>query len=118
MNPENMKTPLEVLKKHIDFLMKSFTCNSTKNPLFKLNPLFKINFIVCSEDLPYKDSYKADSIFTHEYHKQVKQIGEQGKIKKIDNYQELSVLAEREKRNMNFMLKGLRHDENHCLFCK
>ncbi|PAK41809.1 hypothetical protein [Peribacillus simplex] len=90
MNPENMKTPLEVLNEYnlSDFLMTSLKRNSTKDPLFKLNPLFENYFKVCSEDLPYKDIYKADSISPSEYHKQVKQI------------------AEREKRK--FLLKGLR----------
>ncbi|WHY95163.1 hypothetical protein [Peribacillus simplex] len=100
MNPENMKTPLEVLNEYnlSDFLMTSLKRNSTKDPLFKLNPLF------VSEDLPYKDIYKADSMFPQGFHKQVKQIVEQGKIKKLGNYHELLVLAEREKRK--FLIKG------------
>ncbi|MFE4143370.1 hypothetical protein ACFX4I_16095 [Peribacillus sp. YIM B13472] len=106
MNPENMKTPLKVLKEYIDFLIKSLTGNSTKDPLLKLNPLFEYYFKVCSEDLPYKDNYKADSMFPHEFHKQVKQIGEQGKIKKLGNYQQLFVLAVREKSKYEFLVKG------------
>ncbi|MED3912160.1 hypothetical protein [Peribacillus simplex] len=108
LNPENMKIPLEVLKEYnlSDFLMTSLTCNSTKDPLFKLNPLFENYFNVCSENLPYKDIYKADSMFPHEFHKQVKQIVEQGKIKKLGNYQELLVLAEREKSKYEFLVKG------------
>ncbi|RRN68496.1 hypothetical protein EI200_19385 [Peribacillus simplex] len=106
MNPENMKTPLEVLKEYIDFLIKSLTGNSTKDPLLKLNPLFENYFKVCSEDLPYKDIYIADSMFPHEFHKQVKQIGEQGKIKKLGNYQQLFVLAVREKSKYEFLVKG------------
>ncbi|KOR82915.1 hypothetical protein LHV56_13470 [Peribacillus frigoritolerans] len=106
MNPENMKTPLEVLNEYnlSDFLMTSLKRNSTKKPLFKLNPLFENYFKVCSEDLPYKDIYKTDSMFPQEFHKQVKQIAERGKIKKSGNYHELLVLAEREKRK--FLIKG------------
>ncbi|MEF2094068.1 hypothetical protein V3595_05210 [Bacillus sp. CFBP9009] len=106
MNPENMKTPLEVLKEYnlSDFLMTSLTRNSAKDLLFKLNPLFENYLKVCSEDLPYKDIfYKADSMFPHEFHKQVKQIVVQGKI---GNYQELLVLAEREKSKNEFLVKG------------
>ncbi|MCM3166677.1 hypothetical protein [Peribacillus frigoritolerans] len=79
MNPENMKTPLEVLNEYnlSDFLMTSLKRNSTKDPLFKLNPLFEN----CSEDLPYKDIYKADSMSPPEYHKQVKQTAEREKRK-------------------------------------
>ena len=106
MNPENMKTPLEVLNEYnlSDFLMTSLKRNSTKKPLFKLKPLFENYFKVCSVDLPYKDIYKADSMFPQELHKQVKQIVEQGKIKKSGNYHEQLVLAEREKRK--FLIKG------------
>ncbi|WP_458352125.1 hypothetical protein [Peribacillus frigoritolerans] len=101
MNPENMKTPLEVLNEYnlSDFLMTSLKRNSTKDPLFKLNPQFEN-----SVDLPYKDIYKADSMFPHEIHKQVKQIVGRGKIKKLGTYHELLVLAEREKRK--FLIKG------------
>lgn len=101
-----MKTPLEVLKEYnlSDFLMTSLTRNSAKDLLFKLNPLFENYLKVCSEDLPYKDIfYKADSMFPHEFHKQVKQIVVQGKI---GNYQELLVLAEREKSKNEFLVKG------------
>ncbi|MFJ7309287.1 hypothetical protein [Peribacillus frigoritolerans] len=106
MNPENMKTPLEVINEYnlSDFLMTSLKRNSTKDPLFKLNPLFENYFKVCSEDLPYKDIYKADSMSPPEFHKQVKQIAERGKIKKLGTYHELLVLAEREKRK--FLIKG------------
>ncbi|MGE7906438.1 hypothetical protein ACQKNS_18755 [Peribacillus sp. NPDC094092] len=93
MKPENMKTPLAVLKKYLDFPKKCFTCNSTKNPPFKLNPLFKNYFIVCSEVLPYKDIYKAYSMFPHEYHKQME-------------HQKRLVLAEREKSKYEFLVKG------------
>ncbi|SIR73653.1 hypothetical protein SAMN05878482_105264 [Peribacillus simplex] len=108
MNPENMKTQLEVVKEYnfSDFLMTSLSRNATNNPLYKLNPLYENYFIVCSEELPYKDIYKADSMFPHEYHKQVKQSGEQGKIKKLGNYQELLVLEEREKSKYEFLVKG------------
>ncbi|MGG0787116.1 hypothetical protein ABE132_00065 [Peribacillus simplex] len=109
MNPKNMKTPLEVLKEYnlSDFLMTPLTRNSAKDLLFKLNPLFENYLKICSEDLPYKDIfYKADSMFPHEFHKQVKQIGEQGKIKKLGNYQELLVLAGREKSKYEFLVKG------------
>lgn len=70
-----MKTPLEVLNEYnlSDFLMTSLKRNSTKDPLFKLNPLFEN----CSEGLPYK----ADSMSPPEYHKQVKQIAEREKRK-------------------------------------
>ncbi|MDM5224314.1 phosphotransferase [Peribacillus sp. NJ11] len=89
------------------FLMMSITRNSKNDPLSKLNPLFENYFKVCSEDLPYKDIYKADSMFPHEFHKQVKQIVEQEKIKKSSNYQELLVqLAEREKSKYEFLIKG------------
>ncbi|MED3760397.1 MULTISPECIES: hypothetical protein [Peribacillus] len=83
MNPVNMKTPLEVLNEYnlSDFLMTTLKRNSTKDPLFKLNPLFENYYKVCSEDLPYKDIYKADSISPSEYHKQVKQIAEREKRK-------------------------------------
>ncbi|MFJ7364417.1 hypothetical protein ACIQWQ_09875 [Peribacillus frigoritolerans] len=106
MNPENMKTPLEVLNEYnlSDFLMTSLKRNSTKNPLFKLNPQFENYFKVCSVDLPYKEVYKADSMFPHEFQKQVKQIVGRGKIKKLGTYHELLVLAEREKRK--FLFKG------------
>jgi hypothetical protein len=43
-------------------------------------------------------------MFPQEFHKQVKQIPERGKIKKSGNYHELLVLAEREKRK--FLIKG------------
>ncbi|MGM1034846.1 MAG: hypothetical protein ACQEXK_20580 [Bacillota bacterium] len=104
MNPENMKTPLEVLNEYnlSDFLMTSLKRNSTKKPLFKLNPLFENYFKVCSEDLPYKDIYKADTMFPQEFHRQ--EIAERGKIKGSGNYHELLVLAEREKRK--FLIKG------------
>lgn len=103
-----MKTLLEVLKEYnlSDFLMMSLTRNYTKDPLFKLNPLLENYFKVCSEDIPYKDIYKADSMFPHEFHKQMKQIVEQGKIKKSGHYQELSVLAERQKSKYEFLEKG------------
>ena len=46
-------------------------------------------------------------MFPHEFHKQVKQIVEQEKIKKSSNYQELLVqLAEREKSKYEFLIKG------------
>lgn len=95
-----MKTPLEVLNEYnlSDFLMTSLKRNSTKAPLFKLNLLF------VTEDLPYKDIHKADSMFPQGFHKQVKKNVEQGKIKKLGNYLELLVLAEREKRK--FLIKG------------
>lgn len=103
-----MKTLLEVLKQYnlSDFLMMSLRRNYTKDPLFKLNPLFENYFKVCSEDLPYKDIYKADSMFPQEFHKQMKQIVEQGKIKKLGNYQELLVLAECQKSKYEFLEKG------------
>ncbi|MEC0275569.1 hypothetical protein [Peribacillus frigoritolerans] len=106
MNPENMKTPLEVLNEYnlSDFLMTTLKRNSTKDPLIKLNPLFENYFKVCSEDLPYKDICKADSMIPQEFHKQVKQIAERRKIKKSGNYHELLVLPEREKRK--FLIKG------------
>lgn len=72
-----MKTPLEVLNEYnlSDFLMTTLKRNSTKDPLFE-------NYCkVCSEDLPYKDIYKADSMFPQEFHKQVKQIAEREKRK-------------------------------------
>lgn len=56
------------------FLMMSLTRNSTKDPLSKLNPLFDNCFKVCSEDLPYKAIYKADSMFLDEFHKQVNNL--------------------------------------------
>ena len=97
---------MEVLNEYdlSDFLMTSLKRNSTKDPLFKLNPLFENYFKVCSEDLPYKYIYKADSMFPHEFHKQVKQIVEQRNLKKSGNYHEL--LAEREKSKYEFLVKG------------
>jgi hypothetical protein len=47
--------------------MTSLKRNSTKKPLFKLNPLFENYFKVCSEDLPYKNIYKANSMFPQEF---------------------------------------------------
>lgn len=78
-----MKTPLKVLNEYnlSDFLMTTLKRNSTKDPLFKLNPLFENYFKVCSEDLPYKDIYKANSMSPPEFHKQVKQIAEWEKRK-------------------------------------
>jgi hypothetical protein len=100
-----MKTPLEVLNEYnlSDFLTTSLKRNSTKKPLFKLNPLFENYFKVCSEELLYKDIYKADSMFPQESHKQVKQIVDRGKIKGSGNYHEFLVLAEREMRK--FLIK-------------
>ncbi|MEH6948562.1 phosphotransferase [Bacillus sp. JJ634] len=89
------------------FLMMSQTRNAKNDPLSKLNPLFENYFKVCSEDLPYKDIYKTDSMFPHEFHKQVKQIIDQEKIKKLANYEEKLVqLAEREKNKYEFLIKG------------
>jgi thiamine kinase-like enzyme len=90
------------------FLMMSVTRNSKNDPLSKLNPLFKNYFKVCSEDLIFKDIYKTDSMFPHEFHKQVKQIKEQEKMKKLGDYEEMLVqLADLEKRKYDYLLKGI-----------
>ncbi len=94
-----MKTSMGFLKEYhlSDFLMLSFTRKSSINPQSKLNPLLENSFKFCSEDLPYKDIYK--------FHK-VKQLVEQGKNKKSDNYQEVFIQLAGEKSKYEFLMKG------------
>ncbi|WP_289323241.1 hypothetical protein [Peribacillus sp. ACCC06369] len=107
LNHKKTKTSVVVLKEHqlSVFLTMSLTRNSTKDPLSKLNPLFENSFKVCSEDLPYKVIYKADSMFLHEFHKQVKQLAEQEKNKKLGRYQELLVQLAGEKSKYEYLMK-------------
>ncbi|HWO96491.1 MAG TPA: phosphotransferase [Bacillus sp. (in: firmicutes)] len=89
------------------FLMMSLTRNFKHDPNPRLTLMFEHYFKICSEDLNYKEIYRIDSMFPHEFYKQVKEKMEQGKGKKLAKHEEVLLrVAEREKRKYDWLIKG------------
>ncbi|MFC5465916.1 phosphotransferase [Lederbergia graminis] len=89
------------------FLMMSQTRNAKKDQLSKLKPLFEHYFAICTEDLQYKDIFKADSMFPHEFYKQMSELMGQVKLKNIGKYEETFVqIADFEKKKYDYLLNG------------
>lgn len=86
------------------FLMMSLT--RTPKPEQKLKRLFQRYFMYFEEDKKYRRLYLADTMFPHEFYKQVKKLLEKEKVKKLDAYRtKLFQVAQREKRKEQFVEK-------------
>ncbi|WP_078410364.1 phosphotransferase [Priestia abyssalis] len=89
------------------FLMMSLTRNFKHDPNPRLALMFEHYFNIYTEDLNYKEIYRIDSMFPHEFYKQVNEKMEQGKGKKLAKHEEVLLqVAEREKRKYDWLIEG------------
>ncbi|MDQ0246792.1 Ser/Thr protein kinase RdoA (MazF antagonist) [Bacillus fengqiuensis] len=89
------------------FLMMSLTRNFKHDPNPRLTLLFDHYFKIFSEDLNYKEIYRIDSMFPHEFYKQVKEKMEQGKGKNLSKLEGVLLqVAAREKRKYDWLIQG------------